>query len=95
MTVTPNLWLYVPGNHLCPTCPVADTTATYEGFVNIDLRGDYSFRTTGKGGVKLEVNNAVLTDLEHWRGGRGQGPVRAPQQRRQPNPGHLHQPREG
>ena len=65
VTVTPNLWLYVPeGQPPSPHVPGGRFTATYEGFVNIDLRGDYSFHATGKGGVKLEVNNAVLLDLK-------------------------------
>jgi mono/diheme cytochrome c family protein len=64
-TVVPNLWLYVPaGKPPSPFVPPGRFTATFEGFVNIDLRGDYSFHATGKGGVKLEVNNAVLLDLK-------------------------------
>mgnify|MGYP003975263513 FL=1 len=65
LTVVPNLWLYVPaGQSPSPFVPTGRFTATFEGFVNIDLRGDYSFLVTGKGGVKLEVNNAVLLDLK-------------------------------
>ena len=65
VTVAPNLWLYVPeGQPPSPHVPAGRFTAIYEGFVNIDLRGDYSFHATGKGGVKLEVNNAVLLDLK-------------------------------
>ena len=64
-TITPNIWLYVPaGQPPSPFVPSGRFTATFEGFVNIDLRGDYSFHATGKGGVKLEVNNAVLLDLK-------------------------------
>ena len=64
-TVVPNLWLYVPaGKQPSPFVPAGRFTATFDGFVNIDLRGDYSFHATGKGGVKLEVNNAVLLDLK-------------------------------
>ena len=64
-TVVPNLWLYVPaGQPASPFVPAGRFTATFEGFVNIDLRGDYSFHATGKGGVKLEVNNMVLLDLK-------------------------------
>ena len=41
VTVTPNLWLYVPeGKPPSPQVPAGRFTATYEGFVNIDLRGD-------------------------------------------------------
>jgi mono/diheme cytochrome c family protein len=69
-TVVPNLWLYVPaGQSPSPFAPAGQFTATFEGFVNIDLRGDYSFHATGKGGVKLEVNNAVLLDLKGIGGG--------------------------
>ena len=51
-TVVPNLWLYVPaGQSPSPFAPAGQFTATFEGFVNIDLRGDYSFHATGKGGV--------------------------------------------
>jgi len=64
-TVAPNLWIYVPeGRSPSPLVPPGRFTATFEGFVNIDLRGDYSFHATGKGGVKLEINNAVLLDLK-------------------------------
>ena len=64
-TVAPNLWLYVPeGQSPSPLVPEGRFTATFEGFVNIDLRGDYSFHATGKGGVKLKINNAVLLDLK-------------------------------
>ena len=64
-TVVPNLWLYVPeGQPPSSFVPVGRFTATFEGFVNIDLRGDYSFHAIGRGGVRLEVNNAVLLDLK-------------------------------
>ena len=64
-TVAPNLWLYVPeGQSPSPLVSAGRFTATFEGFVSIDLRGDYSFHATGKGGVKLEINNAVLLDLK-------------------------------
>ena len=44
LTVVPNLWLYVPaGQSPSPFVPAGRFTATFEGFVNIDLRGDYSF----------------------------------------------------
>ena len=64
-TVVPNLWLYVPeGQPPSSFVPAGRFTATFEGFVNIDLRGDYSFHAIGRGGVRLEVNNAVLLDLK-------------------------------
>ncbi len=63
--VVPNLWLYVPAIQAAsPFVSAGPFTATYEGFVNIDLRGDYSFQATGRGRVKLEVNNGVLLDLD-------------------------------
>ena len=64
-SVVPNLWVYVPeGQSPSPFVPAGRFTATFEGFVNIDLRGDYSFHAIGKGGVRLEVNNSVLLDLK-------------------------------
>ena len=64
-SVVPNLWLYVPeGQPPSPFVPEGRFTATFEGFVNIDLRGDYSFHAIGRGGVRLEVNSAVLLDLK-------------------------------
>ena len=72
-TVVPNLWLQVPvGQSPSAFLPGGRFIAIFEGFVKIDLRGDYSFRVTGKGGVKLEVNNAVLLNL---RGITGVGPA--------------------
>jgi len=63
--VVPNLWLHVPaGQSPSPFLPGGRFTAIIEGSVKIDLRGDYSFQVTGKGGVRLEVNNAVLLDLK-------------------------------
>ena len=64
-TVVPNLWLYVSaGQPASPFVPAGAFTATFEGFVNIDLRGNFSFQATGNGGVRLEVNNVVLLDLK-------------------------------
>jgi mono/diheme cytochrome c family protein len=61
---TPNIALYVPeGQPATPFLPPGRFTATWEGAVKIDLRGDYSFQATGRGSIKLEVNNAVLLDL--------------------------------
>ena len=38
-TVVPNLWLHVPaGQSPSPFVPAGRFTATFEGFVNIDLR---------------------------------------------------------
>ena len=62
--VTPHIALFVPeGQPATPFLPPGKFTATWEGTVKIDLRGDYSFQATGRGGLKLEVNNAVLLDL--------------------------------
>ena len=63
--VLPNLWLQVPaGLSPSPFLPNGRFTAIFEGFIKIDLRGDYSFQVIGKGGVKLELNNTVLLDLK-------------------------------
>ncbi|MDP7011211.1 MAG: c-type cytochrome [Verrucomicrobiota bacterium] len=73
LTVMPNFWLFVPVNQSpSPFLPVGRFTATFEGFVRVDLRGDYSFQVIGKGGVKLEVNNAVILD---FKGITGVGPA--------------------
>jgi mono/diheme cytochrome c family protein len=61
---TPGIALHVPaGQPATPFLPPGKFTAIWEGAVKIDLRGDYSFQVTGRGGLKLEVNNAVLLDL--------------------------------
>ena len=61
---TPHIALFVPaGQPATPFLPPGKFTAIWEGAVKIDLRGDYSFQATGRGGLKLEVNNAVLLDL--------------------------------
>ena len=61
---TPHIALFVPaGQPATPFLPPGKFIATWEGAVKIDLRGDYSFQATGRGGLKLEVNNAVLLDL--------------------------------
>ena len=61
---TPHVALYVPaGRSATPFLPPGRFVATWEGVVKIDLRGDYSFQASGRGSLKLEVNNTVLLDL--------------------------------
>jgi len=61
---TPDVALYVPaGESATPFLPVGRFTAVWEGVVNIDLRGDYSFQVIGRGSVKLVLNNETLLDL--------------------------------
>ena len=61
---TPDVALYVPaGESAPPFLPVGRFTAVWEGVINIDLRGDYSFQVIGRGSVKLVLNNEMLLDL--------------------------------
>lgn len=61
---TANIQLYVPaGQSATPFLPPGRFTATWEGTVKIDLRGDYSFQAIGRGSLKLVVNNDTLFDL--------------------------------
>ena len=52
------------------------------------------FHATGKGGVKLEVNNAVLLDLKGI-GGVAEAKTQSVRLNKGANPIGLHQPREG
>ena len=64
VATTSNIQLYVTaGQPATPFLPPGRFTATWEGTVQIDLRGDYSFQAIGSGGVKLVVNNDTLLDL--------------------------------
>lgn len=63
VTAAPNVWLYVPaGKSPTPFLPGEKFTATFSGFLSVDLRGDYSFQAELNGHLKLEINGAVVLD---------------------------------
>ncbi len=58
-----NIALYVaPGQSATPFLPAGPFTARWEGSVNADLRGDFTFQAQGRGSVKLELNNLAVLD---------------------------------
>lgn len=57
--VVPNLWLFVEsGKSPSPFLPAGKFTATYEGILNAELRGDFTFQADVNGALKLEINGA-------------------------------------
>lgn len=76
-TVTrPNLWLYVPagqpptsfvpsGPTATPPAPLATSgpfSATFEGFVSLDLRSQYRFYVLVRGGITLQLNGTTVLE---------------------------------
>ncbi|MEO5803278.1 MAG: c-type cytochrome, partial [Verrucomicrobiota bacterium] len=62
-TTAPNVWLYVPaGKPPTPFLPGGKFSATWEGFISADLRGDYAFQMERNGNLKLEINGAVVLE---------------------------------
>lgn len=59
----PNVWLYVPaGKSPTPFLPGENFTAVWDGFLSVDLRGDYSFQANLNGHFKLEINGALVLE---------------------------------
>lgn len=58
----PNVWLYVPaGQPPTPFLSAGKFTATFTGFISVDLRGDFLFKAEAVGAVKVELGtNTVL-----------------------------------
>ena len=62
-TTAPNAWLFVEaGRSPTPFLPAGKFTATWEGFVEAELRGDFFFQAELNGHLKLELNGAVALD---------------------------------
>lgn len=57
VATAPNVWLYVPqGGTPSPFLAPGAFTATFEGTITVDLRGNYAFQADLNGAVKLEIN---------------------------------------
>lgn len=62
-TTTPNVWLYsVDGTPVTPFLNPGKFTATWEGFITVDLRDNYTFKAELNGAFKLEVNSNVVLE---------------------------------
>lgn len=62
-TTAPNVWLYVPaGKPPTPFLPAGKFTAIWDGFLSVDLRGDYAFQAELNGALKLEINGTNVLD---------------------------------
>lgn len=59
----PNVWLYVPaGQPPTPFLTAGPFAATFNGFITVDLRGDFLFKAEANGAVKVELGtNTILT----------------------------------
>lgn len=65
LAVAPGVSLHVAaGQPVSPFLPPGKFTATWEGFVNVDLRGDYAFAAELGGTVKVEANGAVVFEAD-------------------------------
>jgi len=55
------VWLDVPANQPpSPFLPAGKFTAVWNGFITVDLRGDYAFRAELNGGLKLEIRGETI-----------------------------------
>ncbi|MCI0748327.1 MAG: c-type cytochrome [Verrucomicrobia subdivision 3 bacterium] len=62
-TTLPNVALHVEaGKSPTPFVPDGPFTATWEGYLNADLRSEYAFAAELSGALKLEINGAVVLD---------------------------------
>lgn len=65
ISVAPNVWLYVPGGQpATPFVPPGAFTATWEGLVSADLRGDFTLHAAVRGSVKVAVNGAAALEAK-------------------------------
>jgi len=65
VSVAPNVWIYVPaGEPATPFVPPGAFTATWEGLVSADLRGDFTLHAAVRGAVKVAVNGAVALEAK-------------------------------
>ena len=61
--VVPNVWLFVQsGKSPSPFLPAGKFTATYEGILNAELRGDFTFQADLNGALKVEINGAPVLE---------------------------------
>lgn len=60
----PNAWLYVPaGQPPTPFLSAGKFTATFTGFISVDLRGDYFFKAEASGAVKVELGTNTILEF--------------------------------
>lgn len=60
----PNAWLYVPaGQPPTPFLPAGKFSATFTGFISVDLRGDYLFKVEASGAVKVELGTNTIIEF--------------------------------
>ncbi len=72
------------GKPATPFVPSGAFTATWEGFINADLRGNFSFQADLNGALKVEINSAVVLEAT---GTGGASPLTKPiQLNKGPNP---------
>ena len=65
LSVTPNVWLFVPaGQPATPFVPAGPFTAKWEGSVSADLRGDFTFHALVRGALKVTVNGAMVLEAK-------------------------------
>src|ERR1043166_6390099 len=65
LAVVPNVALFtVAGQPVTPFLPPGNFTATWEGWLSVDLRGDYQFAAELNGAVKIEANGAVVYESD-------------------------------
>ena len=63
-TAAPNVWLYVPaGQPPTPFLSAGKFTATFTGFISVDLRGDYLFKVEANGVVKVELGTNTILEF--------------------------------
>ncbi len=62
-TVFQNVWLYAEsGKPVSPFLNPGKFTATWDGFISVDLRDNYTFKAELNGTVKIEVNTNVVLE---------------------------------
>lgn len=80
---TPNVWLYVPaGQTPSPFVEPGKFTAVWDGFINVDLRDNYTFSAELNGAVKMEINGETVLEAT------GTGAATAPTKRVRLNKGN-------
>jgi mono/diheme cytochrome c family protein len=61
--IAPNVWLHVEaGKPPTPFMPGGQFTATWEGAVSAELRGNFSFQAELNGALKLEINGVAALE---------------------------------
>ena len=65
VSVTPNVWLFVPaGQPATPFVPAGPFTARWEGAISADLRGDFTFQALSQGALKVSINGATALEAK-------------------------------